>query len=101
MFGRSISINNVVEMRVGASRGYERYEHGHHMAWHRYPKHPRTVQIELCRPEHRLRKDQKMGHVLLGSANMMLSQQGNIAFNEDWSPQRPVRFSERMDNRPA
>jgi len=43
-----------------------------------------------------LRQGEEMGRFLLGSTIVMLFGRGAIAFNEQWSPERPVRLGERM-----
>ncbi|RSV41207.1 phosphatidylserine decarboxylase [Sphingomonas sp. ABOLE] len=43
----------------------------------------------------------EMGRFLLGSTVVMLFRPGTIAFEESWSPERPVRLGERMGDRPA
>jgi phosphatidylserine decarboxylase len=48
-----------------------------------------------------LKKGEEMGRFLLGSTIVMLFQQGTIAFNEHWVPERPVRLGEPMGHRPA
>ena len=48
-----------------------------------------------------LRKGDEMGRFLLGSTIVMLFEEGAIAFNEDWAPERPVRLGEMMGTRPA
>jgi phosphatidylserine decarboxylase len=47
-----------------------------------------------------LSKGAEMGRFLLGSTIVMLFTQGTIAFNPDWSPERPVRLGERMGDQP-
>lgn len=47
-----------------------------------------------------LEKGAEMGRFLLGSTIVMLFQRGTIAFNRDWTPERPVRLGEAMGNRP-
>lgn len=46
-----------------------------------------------------LAKGEEMGRFLLGSTIVMLFQQGAIAFNGDWAPERKVRLGELMGNR--
>jgi phosphatidylserine decarboxylase len=48
-----------------------------------------------------LAKGEEMGRFLLGSTIVMLFRRGAIAFNENWTPERPVRLGERMGDRPA
>ncbi|WP_121118437.1 archaetidylserine decarboxylase [Croceibacterium ferulae] len=48
-----------------------------------------------------LAKGAEMGRFLLGSTVVMLWQQGTIAFNDEWAPERAVRLGERMGDRPA
>ncbi len=48
-----------------------------------------------------LDKGQEMGRFLLGSTVVMLFEDETITFSEDWAPERPVRFGERMGDRPA
>lgn len=48
-----------------------------------------------------LRQGEEMGRFLLGSTIVMLFQPGEIAFNPDWTPERPVRLGEAMGDRPA
>lgn len=48
-----------------------------------------------------LRKGEEMGRFLLGSTIVMLFGQNSIAFNDDWTPERPVRLGEPMGDRPA
>jgi phosphatidylserine decarboxylase len=48
-----------------------------------------------------LKRGEEMGRFLLGSTIVMLFQQGAIAFNDDWAPERQVRLGERMGDRPA
>lgn len=47
-----------------------------------------------------LKQGEEMGRFLLGSTIVMLFRQGAIAFNEEWAPERPVRFGEVMGSRP-
>lgn len=42
----------------------------------------------------------EMGRFLLGSTVVMLFQQGAIAFDPGWAPERAVRLGERMGDRP-
>jgi phosphatidylserine decarboxylase len=46
-----------------------------------------------------LKQGEEMGRFLLGSTIIMLFRQGAIAFNEEWTPEQPVRFGEIMGNR--
>ncbi|MBB3347270.1 archaetidylserine decarboxylase [Sphingomonas sp. BK069] len=48
-----------------------------------------------------LEKGEEMGRFLLGSTVIMLFEQGTIAFDEDWEPERKVRLGEPMGHRPA
>ncbi|MCC2980978.1 archaetidylserine decarboxylase [Sphingomonas sp. IC4-52] len=48
-----------------------------------------------------LRQGEEMGRFLLGSTVVMLFKRNTITFNEDWTPERPVRLGERMGQRPA
>lgn len=48
-----------------------------------------------------LRQGEEMGRFLLGSTVVMLFPKGAIAFNNDWTPERPVRLGEMMGNRPG
>ncbi len=48
-----------------------------------------------------LGKGAEMGRFLLGSTIVMLFEKNAIAFNPDWTPERPVRFGERMGDRRA
>jgi len=48
-----------------------------------------------------LRKGEEMGRFLLGSTVVMLFQQGSIAFNPDWAPERAVRLGEAMGHSPG
>lgn len=43
-----------------------------------------------------LKKGEEMGRFLLGSTIVMLFKQDVIAFNPEWSPERPVRLGELM-----
>jgi phosphatidylserine decarboxylase len=46
-----------------------------------------------------LKQGEEMGRFLLGSTIVMLFRQGAIAFNEEWTPEQPVRLGEMMGNR--
>ena len=46
-----------------------------------------------------LKKGEEMGRFLLGSTIVMLWEQGAIAFDEDWAPERTVRLGEPMGQR--
>lgn len=46
-----------------------------------------------------LKQGDEMGRFLLGSTIVMLFRQSTIAFNPDWSPERPVRLGEMMGTR--
>jgi len=48
-----------------------------------------------------LKKGEEMGRFLLGSTIVMLFQRDVIAFNEAWTPERPVRLGEMMGMHPA
>lgn len=48
-----------------------------------------------------LKKGAEMGRFLLGSTVIMLFERGIIDFNEDWTPELPVRLGERMGDHPA
>jgi phosphatidylserine decarboxylase len=41
----------------------------------------------------------EMGRFLLGSTVVMLFPRGVMKFNAEWSPQRPIRLGEKMDER--
>ena len=47
-----------------------------------------------------LEQGAEMGRFLLGSTIVMLFRPGTIAFDESWTPERPVRLGERMGDRP-
>lgn len=47
-----------------------------------------------------LEQGAEMGRFLLGSTVVMLFQQGAIAFDQGWAPERAVRLGERMGDRP-
>jgi len=72
--------------------------------WHGAVNPKRTNKVSEWTYEDRdivLKKGDEMGRFLLGSTIVMLFQQGTIAFNEDWAPERKVRLGELMGNRPA
>jgi phosphatidylserine decarboxylase len=72
--------------------------------WHGVVNAKRTGKMsEWTYPEGdiELAKGEEMGRFLLGSTIVMLFGQGTIAFNENWTPERPVRLGELMGNRPA
>jgi phosphatidylserine decarboxylase len=46
-----------------------------------------------------LKQGEEMGRFLLGSTVVMLFKRDTIAFNPDWSPERPVRLGEMMGAR--
>jgi phosphatidylserine decarboxylase len=48
-----------------------------------------------------LKQGDEMGRFLLGSTIVMLFRQDAIAFNPEWTPERPVRLGEVMGNKPA
>jgi phosphatidylserine decarboxylase len=48
-----------------------------------------------------LNKGAEMGRFLLGSTIVMLFGPDTIAFNADWTPERPVRLGEMMGNSPG
>ncbi len=48
-----------------------------------------------------LHQGEEMGRFLLGSTIVMLFPQGEIAFDQDWKPERTVRLGERMGDRPS
>jgi len=70
--------------------------------WHGVVNSKRTKNpSEWTYPDHRIRLKQgeEMGRFMLGSTIVMLFQQGSIAFNDEWTPERPVRLGEMMGNR--
>jgi len=48
-----------------------------------------------------LKQGEEMGRFLLGSTIVMLFRHDTIAFNRDWTAERPVRLGEMMGNRPG
>lgn len=48
-----------------------------------------------------LKQGEEMGRFLLGSTVVMLFRRDTIAFNPDWTAERPVRLGEMMGIRPA
>lgn len=72
--------------------------------WHGVVNPKRTGKVsEWTYPDRTifLKQGEEMGRFLLGSTIVMLFPQDTIAFNEAWSPERPVRLGELMGNRPG
>ncbi|WP_144095010.1 archaetidylserine decarboxylase [Croceicoccus sediminis] len=72
--------------------------------WHGVVNPKRTGRVahwDYADGEVRLNKGEEMGRFLLGSTIVMLFERGTIAFNRDWTPERPVRLGEMMGNAPA
>ncbi|RKK03843.1 phosphatidylserine decarboxylase [Pseudoroseomonas wenyumeiae] len=72
-------------------------------AWHGVVNPTRENKVsEWCYNDQdiALKKGEEMGRFLLGSTVVMLFQQNNIAFNQDWKPERSVRLGERMGDHP-
>ena len=70
--------------------------------WHGVVNPPRPGHLrEWCYEDQQLRFRQgdEMGRFLLGSTVVMLFPQQTLAFNPDWSPQRSIRFGEKMGGR--
>ena len=70
--------------------------------WHGVVNPPRPGHLREWRYEDqqlRFRQGDEMGRFLLGSTVVMLFPQHTLAFNPDWSPQRPIRFGEKMGGR--
>jgi phosphatidylserine decarboxylase len=44
----------------------------------------------------RLQKGEEMGRFMLGSTVVLLFPQGDLAFNPEWAPGRPIRLGEAM-----
>ena len=70
--------------------------------WHGVVNPPRPGHLREWRYEDqqlRFRQGDEMGRFLLGSTVVMLFPQHTLAFNPDWSPQRSIRFGEKMGGR--
>ena len=70
--------------------------------WHGVVNPPRPGHLREWRYEDqqlRFRQGDEMGRFLLGSTVVMLFPQQTLAFNPDWSPQRSIRFGEKMGGR--
>jgi phosphatidylserine decarboxylase len=71
--------------------------------WHGVVNPKRTNRVSEWRYDDQdivLKKGDEMGRFLLGSTIVMLFRPGTIAFNQDWAPERSVRFGEMMGTRP-
>ena len=72
--------------------------------WHGVVNPPRPGRLrEWLYEDQQLvfRQGDEMGRFLLGSTVVMLFPQHTLAFNPDWSPQRPIRLGEKMGDRAA
>ncbi len=72
--------------------------------WHGVVNPTRTNQVSewsYADQEIVLKQGEEMGRFLLGSTIVMLFAKDTIAFNDDWTPERPVRLGEAMGNKPA
>jgi phosphatidylserine decarboxylase len=72
--------------------------------WHGVvnPRRPQTVsEWSYVDQDIILKQGEEMGRFLLGSTIVMLFKPDTIAFNPDWTPERPVRLGEKMGDRPA
>ena len=72
--------------------------------WHGVVNPPRPGHLREWRYEEQdlcYRQGGEMGRFLLGSTVVMLFPQHTLAFNPDWSPQRPIRLGEKMGDRAA
>ncbi len=72
--------------------------------WHGVVNPPRPGHLREWRYEEQdlcYRQGSEMGRFLLGSTVVMLFPQHTLAFNPDWSPQRPIRLGEKMGDRAA
>ena len=72
--------------------------------WHGTVNPTRTGRIaewDYAQDDVALEKGAEMGRFLLGSTVIMLFRQGTIAFDADWSPERPVRLGEPMGFKPV
>ncbi len=70
--------------------------------WHGVVNPPRPGYLREWRYEDqqlRFRQGDEMGRFLLGSTVIMLFPQHTLAFNPDWSLQRPIRLGEKMGGR--
>src|ERR1700712_2147743 len=70
--------------------------------WHGVVNPKRTGKVREWRYDDQaivLKKGEEMGRFLLGSTVVMLFKQDTIAFNAEWTPERPVRLGERMGDR--
>jgi len=73
-------------------------------AWHGVVNPKRTNKVSEWTYANQaivLKKGDEMGRFLLGSTIVMLFKQDVIAFNQEWTPERPVRLGELMGNRLA
>jgi phosphatidylserine decarboxylase len=72
--------------------------------WHGMVNPPRPGHLREWRYEEqdlRYRQGDEMGRFLLGSTVVLLFPRHTLAFNPDWSPQRPIRLGEKMGDRAA
>jgi phosphatidylserine decarboxylase len=72
--------------------------------WHGVVNPPRPGRLREWRyDDQQLRFSQgdEMGRFLLGSTVVMLFPKGTLKFNAEWSPQRSIRFGEKMGERPS
>ncbi len=73
--------------------------------WHGVVTPPRSGQVrDWHYGEDRdvaLKKGEEMGRFLLGSTVVLLFPKGDLRFNPDWAPDRPIRLGEAMANLPG
>ena len=72
--------------------------------WHGVVNPPRPGRLREWRYEDQplvFGQGDEIGRFLLGSTVVMLFPQHTLAFNADWSPQRPIRLGEKMGERAA